>query len=511
MKIRNIMRNFLAAALATAALAACDMDLEPTTSVVYDEDSPLFLSATDVTSFNNGLLSRFRGIHYGTYRITSEVGCDGFNAVVDYGNNYGAQHRLDQDFNPGNYETGYTWSANYTAIKDYNIAIAAADNVEDDLKASARTLKGNAFFMRAFSYLTLVRHFGKAYSSTASSDLGVPLVLVYDQLAKPARNTVAECYAQIKTDLDSAAVILGSVEGKIRSQVPTIDAVNALYARYYLDIQDYANAASHAMSVINSAAGYELASNDSTMAVEYTDDNGREPIMQMYASQAEGAGSVTVYSSVGSDDTGKYFSSYFIPTAKLINAYSEDDVRFRNWFTNSLYPHRINGTRYSGPDKASGADFYTFIKYLDNPALHSGTNETGAHAVKPLMIGEMYLIAAEAYAQAGNTDGAAEALNALQTARGASITSPTMANIKDEWFRETVGDGMRLTCLKRWGDGMDARTPQASAAAAYVVMTGAAYDQRTVAADAYQLVWPVPSYDMNINENLVQNPGYSTE
>ena len=69
-----------------------------------------------------------------------------------------------------------------------------------------------------------------------------------------ARATVKETYAQVKSDLDSAAVILAKVPGSVRAQKPTIDAVNALYARYYLDTKNYTDAAKFAELVINSKA-----------------------------------------------------------------------------------------------------------------------------------------------------------------------------------------------------------------------------------------------------------------
>ena len=118
----------------------------------------------------------------------------------------------------------------------------------------------------------------------------------------------------------------------------------------------------------------------------------------------------------------------------------------------------------------------------------------------------MYLIAAEANAQAGNTAKATEILNALQSARHATLTEGTMENIKNEWFKETVGEGLRLSCLKRWGDGMGARTPQEGTE--LIIMKGAAYEQRTVAAGTDKLTWPVPTYEMQVNPNLVQNPGF---
>ena len=135
--------------------------------------------------------------------------------------------------------------------------------------------------------------------------------------------------------------------------------------------------------------------------------------------------------------------------------------------------------------------------------------ETGAHYAKPIMIGEMYLIAAEAYAMDDKAFQAKKYLNELQTARKATLTDGSMNNIKNEWFKETVGEGMRLTCLKRWGDGFDGRAAQKRAAD--IVMTGEYYDERVMEADEHVLLWPVPSYELKLNSNLEQNYGYSAE
>ena len=110
----------------------------------------------------------------------------------------------------------------------------------------AKLYDGYAHFYRANAYLELVRHFAKAYNpSTASTDEAVPLVLEYNIEAKPARATVQAVYNQIKTDLDIAAAeiatkqispVLGVTNANYK-MTPTMDGVNALYARYYLDIQ----------------------------------------------------------------------------------------------------------------------------------------------------------------------------------------------------------------------------------------------------------------------------------
>ena len=69
-----------------------------------------------------------------------------------------------------------------------------------------------------------------------------------------------------------------------------------------------------------------------------------------------------------------------------------------------------------------------------------------------------------------------------------------------------LGEGLRLNCLKRWGDGMAARTPQDGAA--LLIMTGAGYEQRTIPAGFAKLTWPVPTYELQVNPNLVQNEGF---
>lgn len=491
---------YMIAAVAIASvLSSCDMNLKPTTSIAYVEGEPLMISDTDVSEFENGILSSYRGLFYGVHSQTQEVMVDYFNASADYGNNYGAVHRMDVDFTDGEYNTRDHWSGAYGSIKNYNIFIANADNVADDLKEYAQFVKGEALFCRASAYLHLARHFGKPYGSTSSTDLAVPLVLVYDQLEKPARATVAEVYAQVKADLDAAAGILAGETGEARADYPTIDAVNAIYARYYLDIKDYANAASYAEKVINTG-NYKLASTDEEMAAEYTDDKGTEPIIQMYASKSEGYGVNDIYTLTNNaSDKGLNFRSYYFPTKKLVEAYEPEDLRFKHWFTNEI-PNYVTGSYYE-------KQFYTFVKYYNNPALNSGNVPQARHARKPILISEMYLIAAEAYAQSGNATKAKEMLNAIQTARHATLTEGTMDAVKNEWFKETVGEGLRLSCLKRWGEGIGARTPQDGCK--NLIMQGAGFEQRVIPAGAPKLItWPVPTYELQVNPNLVQNEGF---
>lgn len=506
--MKNILKYALAA-LSVIAVASCDLDLFPTTSIAYDEGGILFQKSTDIDDFENGILASFRSLHRGEYYIASDVMCDAFNASMDFGNNYGGIHCTDAGFTAEDYYVRDYWSANYGAIKNYNIVIASADNIEDaSLVPNARIAKGEAFFFRAFSYINLARHFGKDYNaSTAGDDLCVPLILKYDQNEKPARKTVKDVYAQVKCDLDSAAFILGNVEGTVRAQRPTIDAVNALYARYYLDIDDYAKAAEYAVSVIKSHAGYAFEPDADALYDNYHADKSTEPIMQMYISKKELPASMGLYSSfaVETNEEGYAFSSpYFIPTKKLIDAYEEDDYRFYAWFDDcSYYPCKISGDYKYGK-------FYLMTKFWGNEAYNDSGIPNGYNAVIPFRLPEMYLIAAEAYLESGNAGSATEYLNALQVARGATATDATKESVHNEWFKETVGEGLRMTCLKRWGEGYSTRTAQQGAYDEVAVMTnGSNYDKKSMDASDYHFQWPIPTYEIKINENLVQNPGYS--
>lgn len=495
--------NILAAGLAVASIASCDLDLSPKGSLSYDPEN-IITNETDLDGFEAGVMSSLRGLDAGVYDITSDVMVDYFNAIADFGNNYGPVHRLDASFTASDYDTEDNWSGPYLAINNFNILIEGARNVDASLAAGAAVARGEAFFARAYAYLHLVRHFAKPYGATSSTDLGVPLVLVYDQNARPARNTVAEVYDQIKQDLDSAAVLLSGVEGSARAEKPSIDAVNALYARYYLDTQNYSKAAEYAQKVIDTG-NYTLANTAELMEAEYVDDSGTEPILQYYCDSQEGGyGSHSAYLNSGtSTDYGQYFSPYFIPCAKLVNSYGSSDLRLAQWFDNTTYV--FTSSRYFK------GDFYTFVKFYGNQTLYpSATVPTSYQSKKPLMIGEMYLIAAEAYLEAGNASAAKTALNTLQNARGATQTDATEANVKTEWYREVVGEGLYFSCLKRWGDGFSGRAGQSGAVSDGVLAEGSYYEERNFTADDYHWQWPIPTYEMQTNLNLVQNDGYSS-
>ncbi|MBR3075643.1 MAG: RagB/SusD family nutrient uptake outer membrane protein, partial [Bacteroidales bacterium] len=195
----------------------------------------------------------------------------------------------------------------------------------------------------------------------------------------------------------------------------------------------------------------------------------------------------------------------FLPAKALVDSYSASDIRKAVWFSSTDYYTEVNGSYYRG-------DFFTFVKYQGNKALYSGEVPNGVHMSKPFMISEMYLIKAEAESMMDEISKAKATINLLQTARGATKTSGRLEDIQNEWFRETVGEGMRWTCLKRWGIGFQGREPQAGTLSKNAIMVGEFYEARKMGADDRAFIWPVPADEIRLNVNLKpQNPGYGSE
>ena len=516
MHMKKTLYRILGSVAAVLLLASCQMDLIPRGTIIYDENEPAIQKASDLTGFELGLHVYFRSQHQSTYYYVSDLMGDAFNATMDFGNNFGPLHRTDADFTAGDQDVEGVWGGYYSAISKYNQAIAAANNIADaGLREDAQLMKGYAFFYRAFSYLFLARTFGKAYNpATAENDLSVPIVLVYDQNARPARDSQKAVYEQIKSDLDSAAILLSSIKdakgelvaaGKVRAQKPTVDAINALYARYYLDIQDYENAAASAQAVIATKT-YTLAADAKSFAAEFQEDNGTEPIMQMFASQNEAPNGLNNYTRLTVANKVDVYSPYFLPSGKLVDSYKAGDLRLNGWFKaagEASYPIYMTGSTHSNPEVK------VFTKFEGNLSYTTNDLPQGQQAVKPFRISEMYLIAAEALFKGGHTEDALKVLNELQAARGAENSLVTsFAEIQKEWFRETVGEGQRIWCLKRWGEGFTARYGQPAAISENLIYTGSYYTERAMEAGDYHFTLPIPTYEIKINTNLKQNEGY---
>jgi starch-binding outer membrane protein, SusD/RagB family len=145
-------------------------------------------------------------------------------------------------------ELGQIWRAAYTSILNANFIINATPT-----STKAAQIKAQALAVRSLLYFKLVNLYARPYTDNPNG-LGVPLVLTYDAYKLPARNTVAEVYAQIVKDLQTAFATAPDYNNSI-----TISKyfAEALLAKVYLYMGNNTAAKTASLDVINNS-GFTL-------------------------------------------------------------------------------------------------------------------------------------------------------------------------------------------------------------------------------------------------------------
>ncbi len=476
---------------------ACDLERFPYDAI---ETGQSFKTIKDAENWNNGVYSFFRARQYGIYTYSQDVQADQLNASLDFGNRNGDLHRWST-FLAGSYTIRDTWREYYSAINNINMVLSEYEGMEledADENAQLEVYKGDAHLARAFYYNELALRWAKAYNpSTASSDLGVPVVLEVDYTVMPARATLENVYKQVLDDISKAKSLLSGVDGEPGSNYFNIDVVTALEARVKLYMQDWSGAHAAANSLI-STGKYELIDDEATLKDMWTNDLEQEVIFQSFVAKPTELGRANNIYLGYNPGNGKYIPD-FIPSQWVIDTYDDLDIRKGVYFEEK-------------PIVIQGQDATAILvnKFPGNPDLFTTANTNYQHAPKVFRIAEMYLIAAEAAYHIPSGD-VLTPLNALRMKRGlTALTSLTgealLDEIKEERFRELAFEGFRLFDLKRWGEGFQRRDPQN----ADILSPGNDFYEKTVSANDNKFVWGLPSNDVTINPNLMdqQNPGW---
>ena len=345
-----------------------------------------------------------------------------------------------------------TWRAMYQAINAANNVIDGAENVDDPAMTDSdrRNIVGQAQFIRALVYFDMVRTWG-----------GVPLVLKPTRglttESYPARNTVAEVYAQVIADLTNAEANLPAV---INRTIATKRAAQALRARVALYRNDWATAEQKATEVINETNDFSL-----VMPFEkvITEKRNSESIFELEYSQVD-ANELSAYYYPTS--MGGYYRVG--PTPAIITLLNNPLVA-----GNRNVQLAQSGTAYYGNRfrKANGA------MKDDNYAI--------------LRLAEMYLIRAEARA---NTNKITEGKADLDAVRARAGLSPAVATNQAQLL-QAIEDERRIEFAfepHRWFDLI--RTNRAGAVLGVT--------------DTRKYVFPIPGTEVLTNKQLVQNDGY---
>lgn len=500
----------------TLLMSSCSMEREPQGAI---SDADALTTVKDYKNFFVGLNAMMRSVTSGDYVILSDIQLDDFNAIIGNGNR--RMEFYNGQVTPGTGEIGAIYSGYYSAIAQANFLIQNAQNKLKDNsllpvdKDNLSYYLASAYFFRAYCYSCLADKFCQSYINCAereSEGTGLSLQLEYAPTAEnqkyPGRSSLVKTYQQILDDLDAAAKLMTDASENIEDKInyPSIDAVNALTARVYLNMGMYNEAAATAQVLIDSPK-YPLIMNKRNFHDMWFKDEGSEIIWKV-------TGDVTYHGSA----TGSAFCSNeqnpdYIPNNDAIYLFDENDHRWYAWFENDITENTVAKTK-AITNSGGTATMYLFAKYPGNPALQTA-GASGSNFVnmsKPLRIGEMYLIVAEANAELGNEEVAKKYLSKIESARQAggyksSLTgSDLKAEIRNERHRELMGEGLRQADLKRWNMGCE----RSEAFDGYNDVVIKNYLTLQYQPADYRLTWPIPQHEIDTNPQVAkqQNPGY---
>ncbi|MBO4844451.1 MAG: RagB/SusD family nutrient uptake outer membrane protein [Bacteroidales bacterium] len=157
------------------------------------------------------------------------------------------------------------------------------------------------------------------------------------------------------------------------------------------------------------------------------------------------------------------------------------------------------------------------FRYRDQNAVKARNGYAYVNDRLLMRYSEVLLLYAEACAVAGDDGSGLAALNKVQARAGAPITALTLQNVKDEKRFELYLEGCRFVDLVRWGDAATALAGHYENVPEFALDedgVGTVYwrPYNTGKTFGYQSgkneVYPFPYSEMQVNENLVQNPGY---
>ena len=465
---------YLLIGVLTISVSSCDMNTDPFTSIPTEN---AFKNVQDIDNAKNGVYSalgesRFYGRNVvAVGDMSADLGLASsssghFVAVNTWAINENSGELLD------------IWSSGYTlidrAVRGINGAkklLAENTNLSDSEKATVNGAISQMHSLRAFSTFILTNVFGLPYKAgEANSQLGA--VIVDTKPIEPfedvQRSTVAECYAAVLKDIESAKEYMALLSADARSAINEFymneAAIYALEARVKLYMQDYAGAKAAAKKSLElRGAGEETFESYVSMWKSTAITN--EDIFTIAKSEAN---------NLSANALNTLYGSY---RATMTN------------FTKSVF---------------SANDIRLGLFASNRPLKFAGTATAAAVSNIPVFrVSEMYLIIAEAEAADPNgTVTAAQEALLFSAKRNKDITTVAdlpatkqelLVFIAQERIRELFQEGHRYYDLRRTGAAAEINGHP------NFVLAGT--------------VFPIPAYEINalggVNESQ-QNPDWAT-
>lgn len=399
-----------------------------------------------------------------------------------------------------------SWTDFYHRIAAANSILSQLDEVETPMLDTTKLrVEGEARFLRAAYYFSLINTYAQPYSSaTADEEPGVPLKTnaeVEDRFF--ARSSVKDVYNLIIDDLERALVCLKEYSPFPRPVRTNYAAAATLLSRVYLYIEEYELAIKAAGEAIASPYFSLLDLNTHDMNTSFSSLTSPEVLFSqsgtfmamLHQNDSINIGDMWV-------PVGAVCGNGYTTSMDLYNLYEENDLRKQAFFV----PRHF------------GKDTYRCLKVrvLDDNVIGED------HVIR---LAEAYLNKAEAEAILGKDSDAKKTLNDLLLRRYASGKVPVLAQvgeelvnyIRDERRKELCYEGHRWFDLRRYA--VNSKYPftkeivhvsyeyiSTSETEGYFREAGK-YVLKPYPEDKEAYVLPLPDYAVLFNEGvLVQNP-----
>lgn len=512
--MKKLLYSLVAASM---LLTSCDMDVK-VPGQLDQEDA--ITSLNGLASFRLYAYNSLRSSTAGSWVTTPDLQADYYIGLR--GNGGRGSSAIQAAYTASSSAvTGFYQSA-YSQMKNLNFAITEGEKLieagleGDDLLEANRYI-GEIKFARAYLYFYLLDHFCQPYSAELADKegYGCQIVTVYDPAISisqyPGRSSMNATLELINGDLADAYTAISAYESVDASNLGASASylnsatVRALQARVALYSKDYTNAYNYAKEVTNNPK-FELVSGDDYISM-WKNDKSLELLFVPFVDASESANAASFF------DAYNYISEYpsrvnCIPTMNWLLAYDDNDIRFEAFFTPLFM------TIDAQPTAA-----YIFNKYPGNPALNTSSANAYKNAAKPFRLAEQYLILAEAAYELNKATDALDALNELRAKRIDGYEKAMLSGIalrdaiRMERAIELIGEGFRLSDLRRWGLGFsrDAEYGQLADNTVDVADLFVHEDAAEVYTPGdYRYTWPIPYDEMQVTAALKgqQNPGY---
>ena len=491
--MKNIFKLMIAALMALPFYSCGKindfLDLKPADNGIAVENAttagPTFKTANAAEAALAGVYGDLRNEYFELdYFVNGDAQSDDAYAGADNPANFQID---DYNISPTNANIKRDWAYLYSTIGKANIVINNVDSVPDPLLTADRRneIRGEASFLRAFMYFQLVQLWGdvplqlKEFKTFSAALLPEVYPILF-----PSRAPMADVYAQIITDLETA---LANVKATaLNKTLITKGAANAMLAKVYAtrEPHDWNKVLTYCNDVI--AGGYSLLPSYDQLW-DNAHENSAEAIFEINYEGTSSSGNWGASMFRGLD-----WKKFNIPSNDLVAAFDAEQDNIRK--AASIIFLNVTG-KWSDPHWPQ-----TNYPFLNKYRIFTSPSPQNYIFIR---LADLMLLKAEALNETGDVSGAAALVNQIRTRVSLPNTSAaTQADmrlaIEKERRLELAFEGARWYDLKRTG-----RAIEVINAAKGVDGVNLGYS-----ISLYQLLWPIPQAELDKNSQLTQNSGY---